>query len=187
MIHYETHMSQRDTKNNENVIASRRRSNLKSEIPRSARNDSEGVFSGETPINKTQNSFQLRLWPLFNYKSKKDGETIFHFPEIIPIETEGFEKNYAPIFRLYEYNFTPPPSHPLEGGEKRVGEMESKLLWGLYSHKKNDFGEFIDLSFLISYEKRGDDGSFSILKGLLELGKKNGKSYFKILYIPLSK
>ena len=199
---YETSISQRDTKNNENVIASRRRSNLKSEIPRSARNDSEGVFSGETSINKTQNSFQLRVWPLFNYKSKKDGETIFHFPEIIPIETEGFEKNYAPIFRLYEYSSTPPPSPPLrpplsppsEGGEKgevevgerRGGEMESRLLWGLYSHKKNDFGEFIDLSFLISYEKRGDGGSFSILKGLLELGKKNGKSYFKILYIPFS-
>ena len=131
-------------------------------------------------------NFQLRVWPLFNYKSKKDGETIFNFPEIIPIETEGFEKNYAPIFRLYEYNSTPPLSPPLEGGDERGGRMESKLLWGLYSHKKNDFGEFIDLSFLISYEKRGEDGSFSILKGLLELGKKNGKNYFKILYIPFS-
>ncbi|MBI5747958.1 MAG: hypothetical protein HZA00_02455 [Nitrospinae bacterium] len=136
-------------------------------------------YEYETSANKTPNSelrtpnsFQLRLWPLFNYKSKKDGETIFHFPEIIPIETEGFEKNYAPIFRLYEYD------------SNIKGEMESKLLWGLYSHKKNDFGEFIDLSFLISYEKRGDGGSFSILKGLLELGKKNGKSYFKVLYIP---
>src|SRR3989337_1968515 len=149
MIHYETHISQRDTKNNENVIASRRRSNLKSEIPRSARNDSEGVFSGETSINKTQNSFQLRVWPLFNYKSKKDGETIFHFPEIIPIETEGFEKNYAPIFRLYEYNSTPPLSPPLEGADGRGGRMESKLLWGIYPHTKNDFRESINLSSLI--------------------------------------
>ena len=146
----------------------------------------KGEVKGGEKRGVEKGNFQLRLWPLFNYKSKKDGETIFHFPEIIPIETEGFEKNYAPIFRLYEYNSPPPLSPPLEGGDERGGEMESRLLWGLYSHKKNDFGEFIDLSFLISYEKRGDGGSFSILKGLLELGKKNGKSYFKILYIPFS-
>ena len=141
--------------------------------------DSEKIVHRFLLISKYEyenpKSWQLRLWPLFTYKSKKNGETIFHFPEIIPIETEGFEKNYAPIFRLYEYD------------SNIKGEMESKLLWGFYSHKKNDFGEFIDLSFLISYEKRGDDGSFSILKGLLELGKKKGKNYFKILYIPLSK
>jgi hypothetical protein len=147
-------------------------------------------YEYENPKSEIRNpkSLQLRLWPLFNYKSKKDGKTIFNFPEIIPIETEGFEKNYAPIFRLYSYNFTPPTSPPLqgelEGGGKRGEEMESKLLWGIYSHKKNDFGEFIDLSFLISYEKRGDDRSFSILKGLLGFGKKNGKNYFKVFYIP---
>ncbi len=44
-------MSQGDTKNDESVIASQRRSNLKSEIPRSARNDSNGVFSYEKSIS----------------------------------------------------------------------------------------------------------------------------------------
>jgi tetratricopeptide (TPR) repeat protein len=48
---YETHMSQRDTKNDESVIASQKRSNLKSKIPRSARNDREGVFSGEKSVS----------------------------------------------------------------------------------------------------------------------------------------
>lgn len=136
-------------------------------------------YEYETSINKTQNSelgtqnsLQLRLWPLFSYRTGKSGETRFNFPEIIPVDSEGFERNYGPLLRFYEYDFN------------AKGEMESKILWGLYSHKKNDFGEFIDLSFFISYEKRGDEGSFSILKGLLEHGKKNGKNYFKILYLP---
>ncbi len=143
-------------------------------------------YEYENPKSQIQNpkSLQLRLWPLFNYKNKKDGGTLFHFPEIIPIETEGFEKNYAPIFRLYEYQSTPPPSPSIEAGDKKEGEMESRLLWGLYSHKKNSFGDFISLSFLLNYEKREDESKFSLLKGLLEFGKKKDKGYMKIFYIP---
>ncbi|MBI4378568.1 MAG: hypothetical protein HY578_05660 [Nitrospinae bacterium] len=117
-------------------------------------------------------SSQLRFWPIFNYKNLKGGGTVFHFPEIIPIDSEGFERNYGPLLRLYEYGSGP------------EGEMESRFLWGLYSHKKNDFGEFISLSFLINYEKREDENKFSILNGLLEIGKKGNKRYFKIFYIP---
>ena len=84
MIHYETHMSQRDTKNDENVIASRRRSNLKSEIPRGvhpeqkneilrsaqndmrrARNDREGVFSGETSLQRIVSFISWHIPHLF--------------------------------------------------------------------------------------------------------------------------
>jgi competence protein ComEC len=48
LINNEIYISQRGAKDDENVIASQRRSNLKSEIPRFARNDRErGVFSNK--------------------------------------------------------------------------------------------------------------------------------------------
>ncbi|MBI3813242.1 MAG: hypothetical protein HY279_02070 [Nitrospinae bacterium] len=143
-------------------------------------------YERESWTKEKKDASQLRFWPLFNYKSKKDGGAVFHFPEIIPIETEGFEKNYGPIFRLYEYTSTPSPSPPIEAGDKKGDEMESRLLWGLYSHKKNSFGDFVSLSFLVTYEKREDESKFSILKGLLEFGKKKDKGYFKMLYIPFT-
>ena len=65
-------MSQEDTKSDENVIASRRQSNLKSEIPRSARNDKEGVFSGGKAVS------HYRIWLinllLLPEKIKKDDD-----------------------------------------------------------------------------------------------------------------
>ncbi|MFH1624327.1 MAG: hypothetical protein ABID54_04125, partial [Pseudomonadota bacterium] len=114
----------------------------------------------------------VRIWPLFAYDRKEDSSIKFSFPELIPIEDEGFERNWAPLLRLYEYN---------EDGE---GNMESKLLWGLYRHKKHNSKEFIDIAFLVSYEREEDRICFSILKGLFEYRGEDDMNSIKFFYLP---
>jgi len=114
----------------------------------------------------------IRVWPLFYYDRKVDGVTRFSFPELIPIEDEGFERNWAPLFRLYEYN-------------KDVEDnMESTFLWGLYKHKRNDSKEFFDVTFLAFYEKEKDMVCFSVLKGLFEYRRVGGAKTVRLFYIP---
>lgn len=114
----------------------------------------------------------VRIWPLFYYNRKKDGIMKFSFPELIPVEDEGFERNWAPLFRLYEYN------------RDSRDNMESRFLWGLYIHKKGDSRESFEVTFLISYEKEEEKVCFSILKGLFEYRRVEGVNSFKILYFP---
>ena len=109
---------------------------------------------------------------MFYYDRKADGLTKFSFPEIIPIEDEGFERNYAPLFRLYEYI-----------GDSR-GYMESRFLWGLYRHKRTDSKEFFELTFIFAHEKEGDRRFFSILKGLFEYRHVDGINAIKLFYVP---
>ena len=120
----------------------------------------------------SKDSTSLRIWPLFYYDRNEDGLTKFSFPEIIPIEDEGFERNYAPLFRLYEYI-----------GDSR-GYMESRFLWGLYRHKRTDSREFFELTFITAYEKEGDRRFFSILKGLFEYRHVDGINAIKLFYVP---
>ncbi|MFH2012251.1 MAG: hypothetical protein ABIJ37_06085 [Pseudomonadota bacterium] len=114
----------------------------------------------------------FRIWPLFYYDKKEDGSVKFSFPELIPIDNEGFERNWAPLFRLYHYK-----------GDAD-GNMESKFLWGLYRHKKMDSREFYELSFLLSYEKEENKMCFSVLKGLFEYRQKNNLNSIKLFYLP---
>ncbi|MFA4910909.1 MAG: hypothetical protein WC649_07705 [Desulfobacteria bacterium] len=114
----------------------------------------------------------VRIWPIFYYNRKHDGSIKFSFPELIPLEDEGFERNWAPLFRLYQYK-----------GDA-TGNMESKFLWGLYRHKKMDSKEFFELTFLLSYEKEKNRRCFSVLKGLFEYRQENSLNSIKLFYLP---
>jgi len=85
-------MSQEDTKSDENVIASRRQSNLKSEIPRSARNDKEGVFSGGKAVS------HYRIWLinllLLPEKIKKDDDLSINIKYEGNLRPLGFSDGY---------------------------------------------------------------------------------------------
>ena len=114
----------------------------------------------------------VRIWPLFYYDRKEDGTTKFAFPELIPVDDEGFERNWAPLFRLYEYN------------KDAKGNMESKFLWGVYKHKKKGSREFYEVIFLVTYEREGNNVCFSVLKGLYEYRRVDGVNSIKLFYLP---
>ncbi len=121
---------------------------------------------------KFKDAKSVRIWPLFYYNRKQDGAIKFSFPELIPIEDEGFERNWAPLFRLYQYN------------KDAEGNMESKFLWGLYRHKKMESKELFELTFLFSYEKEKDRVCLSILKGLFEYRREKDANSIKLFYLP---
>jgi hypothetical protein len=113
------------------------------------------------------------IWPLFSYKRDKENNIKVHFPELLPLDDEGLERNYGPLLRIYDYN------------KNWKGDIELRILWGLYSDIKKGPQRNISLSFLVNYEKNKEGGKFSILKGLFEVGKNKNNKYLKLLYLKI--
>ncbi len=131
-------------------------------------NKSETTVWAET---KEQESTR-RLWPLFFHKSRRDGSSVFHFPAIIPVEDDGFERNYGPILRIYEYQ------------RDKEGREKSEFLWGLYRREtKKDYAR-TELSLLASLESSPDLTKVSILQGLFEYRRTPVRKTLRLLYVP---
>ncbi len=114
-----------------------------------------------------------RWWPLGVQIKKADGSEIFYFPALIPFEDEGFNRNYGPLLRLYEYV-----------RDKR-GYSHSKALWGLYRHDTAPGESFVDLSFLLTYHRRGKAWEFNILKGVLGIGNSYNRYRLKLFFLKI--
>lgn len=115
---------------------------------------------------------RLRVWPLFYYRQEKEGSVFLYWPCVIPVDLEGFERNWIPLLSLYEYRRDP------------LGDSESKFLWGFYVHRQNPSRELFELSFLFSYYTAEDLIYFSFLKGLLEYRGEGPRRALRILYSP---
>lgn len=114
----------------------------------------------------------LRIWPLFYYGLRKEGAVDFYFPALLPIDDEGFERNWGALLRLYEYHRNP------------KGESESRFLWGFYVHRQNAQRELYELSFLFTLYRTEDLFYFSLLRGLLEYRAEGKRRAFRLLYAP---
>jgi hypothetical protein len=102
-----------------------------------------------------------------------DGELRLHVPEIIPIEDEGFDRNWGPILRPFTYH------------KDRNGNEELSILWGLYHYWKRDKKRQWDLSFFLSIKMEERMWHFSLMKGLFEYrSNSEGKEDMRILYLP---
>jgi len=127
----------------------------------------------ETEIwKKGQEERRIRVWPLFYYRQEKLGGVYFYWPCLIPLDFEGFERNWVPLFTLYEYRRTP------------QGDQESKFLWGIYVHRQNSVRDLYELSFFFTYYSAEDLIYFSLLKGLLEYRSRGSKKALRLLYSP---
>lgn len=114
----------------------------------------------------------LRLWPFFYYGLRREGSVHFYFPALLPIDDEGFERNWGPLLRLYEYQ------------RDAQGDIESRFLWGFYVHRQNSQRELYELSFLFTLYKAEDLFYFSILRGLVEYRAAGRQRAFRFLYSP---
>ncbi|MBI4496262.1 MAG: hypothetical protein HY697_04930 [Deltaproteobacteria bacterium] len=114
----------------------------------------------------------LRLWPFFYYEQKRGGEVHFYFPALIPLEDEGAERNWHPLFRLYDYRRNP------------RGETESKFLWGLYLHRETARSELYELTFLLTRYTAEDLYYFGLLRGLLEYRADGRRRALRLFYAP---
>ncbi|MGC8809325.1 MAG: hypothetical protein ACP5Q3_03635 [bacterium] len=114
----------------------------------------------------------LRIWPLFYYGLRKEGSVHFYFPALLPIDDEGFERNWGPLLRLYEYYRNP------------QGEIESRFLWGFYVHRQSAQRELYELSFLFTLYRAENLFYFSLLRGLVEYRAAGRQRAFRFLYAP---
>jgi len=122
--------------------------------------------------NEGKEERRLRVWPLFYYRQEKEGGAFLYWPCIIPLDFEGFERNWVPLLSLYEYRRNP------------QGASESKFLWGFYVHRQSALRELYELSFFLTYYKAVDLSYFSLLKGLLEYRAEGPSRALRVLYSP---
>jgi hypothetical protein len=122
--------------------------------------------------NEDKRARILRIWPFFYYGLRKEGSVHFYLPALLPLDDEGFERNWGPLLRLYEYRRNP------------AGDSESKVLWGFYVHRENANRELYELSFFLTYYTAEDLFYFSLLKGLLEYRAGGNKCALRLFYSP---
>jgi hypothetical protein len=115
---------------------------------------------------------RLRVWPFFYYRQEKEGGVYAYWPCVIPLDFEGYERNWVPLLSLYEFRRNP------------QGASESKFLWGFYVHRLNPDRDLFEVSFLLTYYLAGDLSYFSLLRGLLEYRADGGKRALRVLYSP---
>ncbi|MBA2848392.1 hypothetical protein G4V39_03800 [Thermosulfuriphilus ammonigenes] len=114
-----------------------------------------------------------RLWPLFRYERQASGLEYLYFPALFPFDDEGFERNWGPFFRLFEWIKDP------------RGYSRTKILWGIIRYESGPGWSLSELSFLLRLEKRPQGGGLSLLSGLFEIKKDRGRLHLKLFYLPV--
>jgi hypothetical protein len=114
------------------------------------------------------------LWPLFLYNSNPHGVSSISLPA--PVESvfdkEGIEKNWAPLWRLYQRRWD---------GE---GNTASSLLWNLYWHERRGEELAYELFPLVSYRGTKGESDLKLLKGLISLKRSGEEKELNLLWLP---
>ena len=109
------------------------------------------------------------FWPFFYYKFER-GQIKSYFPAIIPIEDPGFERNWAPIFRIYYHE------------KDNDGNSYTNWFWGIYTHRKFDRKESYHLFPLFNLTKEPNRKNLSLLGGLIQMVKAQEGKYLRLFY-----
>ncbi|NQT19569.1 MAG: hypothetical protein HQ592_07680 [Planctomycetes bacterium] len=125
-----------------------------------------------------QEQIRRMFWPFFRYFKKGDGSKHFMAFSLLWYWNErGFERNYSRFWRIFEYVKNPD-----------ADETSWRFVWRLirYDRVKN-YRTFNVLGPLFRYEHEDDvQTRYTILGGLLSVGKRGGAPVFKLLYIPFA-
>ncbi len=65
-----------------------------------------------------ERSKQVSIWPFFKY-SREEGKVSLDLFNLIPLEDEGLERNWVPLYRVFRY-------------ERTASGKRWNILWGLY-------------------------------------------------------
>ena len=114
------------------------------------------------------------LWPLFLYQSTPAGVSSISLPA--PVESvfdkEGIEKNWAPLWRLYQRRWD------------EEGNSASSLLWNLFWHERRGSELAYELFPLISYRGSESRRELKLLKGLISLKSSGEEQDLSLLWLP---
>ncbi len=111
-----------------------------------------------------------RIWPLAFYTAQP-GLSHFHAPEIIFIQSPGFDRLFGPYVYLWTQN--------------RVGSFQQgKALWGLYRWQTDTDYRLWEISFLASRETTATGNTFRLLSGLVTWERQGPHRSLKLFYLP---
>jgi hypothetical protein len=115
------------------------------------------------------------LWPLFLYNLNPRGVRSLSFPALVEpiLDREGVEKNWAPLWRLYQQRWN-------DSGDSAVS-----FLWNLYWHERRGPSiayEFFPFVACRSEQKQSD---IKIIKGLVRYRNDDGRKGLTFFWLPL--
>jgi hypothetical protein len=114
------------------------------------------------------------LWPLFLYNLNSRGVKSLSFPAPLEpiVDREGIEKNWAPLWRLYQQKWN-------DNGDSAVS-----VLWNLYWHEKR--GPAIAYEFYPFFACRSEhkQSDIKIIKGLVRFQDNDGRKGLTFFWLP---
>lgn len=114
------------------------------------------------------------LWPLYLYQRSPAGVSSISLPA--PVESvfdkEGIEKNWAPLWRLYQRRWD------------QKGNSASSFLWNLFWHERRGSELAYELFPLLSYRGTDEGSELKLLKGFVSLKRKNEEQDLRLLWLP---
>ena len=111
-----------------------------------------------------------RLWPLA-YSASAPGWSHFHAPEILFMQSPGFDRLFGPYVYLWSQN-------------RRDTFRQGKAFWGLYRWQADVDYRLWELSFLASGERSAAGSSFRLLSGLVTWERQGPHRHLKLFYLP---
>lgn len=99
----------------------------------------------------------VNFWPLFRYSYNTSRDHKFTAPVVLPIESEGAEKNLQPLATLFKSR------------KSRNHGVRWELLWGLAKGWKTKNEKGLGIPLLYIYSKKGGIACHSFLGGLIEI------------------
>ncbi len=111
-----------------------------------------------------------RIWPLA-FSASQPGWSHFHAPEILFIQSPGFDRLFGPYVYLWNQN-------------RRGTFQQGKAFWGLYRWQADQDYRLWELSFLASRESTATGSSFRLLSGLVTWEREGQYRRLKLFYLP---
>ena len=114
------------------------------------------------------------LWPLFLYQTTPRGVSSLSLPAPVEsiLDKEGIEKNWAPLWRLYQRRWD------------QDGNSASTFLWNLYWHERRGQELACELFPLVSYRGLKLESELKLLKGLISLKSHGEARELSLLWLP---
>lgn len=132
----------------------------------------EVLFDDPTPSKR-----RVSLWPLFTYEQIKGVSRFYTLSLLEPFfpEKEGFERNWSPLWRLYQRKWD------------KHGNEVSSLLWNLYWKERRGPDVAMEVFPLVFYKRETGRGiDFKLLKGFIRYRDDSKGKRLNLFYMPWS-
>jgi len=134
------------------------------------------LFWWQRDREKESEGSLVQVWPLFKVTHELDGSAQAEFPSILPLRRAGFERNYAPFFRLFEWR------------READGATRYSLLWRVVRVERGADWAGVEVWPLFSWSRETtatdrEESYLRLLKGLLGYERVAGRHLLRLLYV----